>query len=79
MAARATVADTMPAIHVPTLLIHPTADTEIRRHEAQAIYDRSGAADKTLIEIPGAPHYLEGHRPEALNLVIEWLRARFPL
>ena len=72
------LADTMPSVHVPTLLIHPTADTEIRRSEAQAIFDSSGAADKTLIEIPGAPHYLEGYRPETLSLVVEWLRARFP-
>lgn len=78
LSSNARMADTMPTIHVPTLLIHPTADTEIRRREAQAIYDSSGAADKTLIEIPGAPHYLEGYRPEALNLVVEWLRKRFP-
>ena len=78
LSSRAKMADTMPNIHVPTLLIHPTADTEIRRREAQAIYDSSGATDKTLVEIAGAPHYLEGHRPEALNIVVEWLRKRFP-
>ena len=78
LSSKARMADTMPTIHVPTLLIHPTADTEIRRREAQAIYDHSGAADKTLFEIAGAPHYLEGYRTEALNLVIEWLRKRFP-
>ena len=78
LSSTAKMEDTMPAIHVPTLLIHPTADTEIRRREAQAIFDSSGATDKTLIEIPGAPHYLEGYRPEAMNLVVEWLRARFP-
>ena len=78
LSSRAKMSDTMPTIKVPTLLIHPTADTEIRRREAQAIFDSSGAADKTLIEMPGAPHYLEGYRPEALNLVVEWLRKRFP-
>ena len=72
------MSDTMPTIKVPTLLIHPTADTEIRRREAQAIYESSGAVDKTLIEITGAPHYLEGYRPEALNIVAEWLKERFP-
>ena len=78
LSSKARISETMPTIHVPTLLIHPTADTEIRRREAQAIYDNSGAADKTLVEIAGAPHYLEGYRPEALNLVVEWLRKRFP-
>ena len=38
------MSDTMPTIKVPTLLIHPTADTEIRRREAQAIYESSGAS-----------------------------------
>jgi alpha-beta hydrolase superfamily lysophospholipase len=78
LSSKAKMVDTMPTVKVPTLLIHPTADVEIRRREAQAIYDSSGAADKTLIEIPKAPHYLEGYRPEALNLVVEWLNKRFP-
>jgi pimeloyl-ACP methyl ester carboxylesterase len=78
LSSKARMADTMPTIHVPTLLMHPTADTEIRRREAQAIYDNSGAADKTFVEITGAPHYLEGYRTEAMNVVIEWLRKRFP-
>ena len=78
LSSKAKMTDTMPSVKVPTLLIHPTADTEIRRREAQAIHDSSGAADKTMIEIPGAPHYLEGYRPEAMNLVVEWLGKRFP-
>ncbi len=57
---------------------HPTADIEIRRREAQAIFDSSGAADKTLLGISGAPHYLAGRRREALDVVVEWLRKRFP-
>jgi alpha-beta hydrolase superfamily lysophospholipase len=77
LSSRAKMEDTMPEIRVPTLLIHPTADTEIRRREARAIYDSSGASDKTFLEMPGAPHYLEGHRPEALRLVAEWLDKRF--
>ena len=78
LSSKAKMTDTMPSVHVPTLLIHPTADTEIRRREAQAIHDSSGAADKTLIEIKGAPHYLEGYRPKAFDLVVEWLAKRFP-
>ncbi len=77
LSSRAKMADNMPSIRVPTLLIHPTADTEIRRREAKAIYDASGASDKTFVEMPGAPHYLEGHRPEALRIVAEWLDKRF--
>ena len=32
---------------MPTLLVHPTADTEIRVRQAQEIVDNAGAADKT--------------------------------
>ena len=45
------------------------------------IIDNAGAADTTLVEMKGAPHYLEGHRPEALAIVADWLNGpkRFPL
>jgi alpha-beta hydrolase superfamily lysophospholipase len=68
----------MPQVQVPTLLIHPTADTEIRVWQAREIMENSGAADKTYIEMKGAPHYLEGHRQDALAQVAEWIGARFP-
>ena len=42
------------------------------------IVENSGAADRTYLEMKGAPHYLEGHRRPAMEAVVEWLRARFP-
>jgi alpha-beta hydrolase superfamily lysophospholipase len=63
---------------VPTLLVHPTADTEIRLWQAQEIVAAAGAEDVTYVEMKGAPHYLEGHRQEALAIVAEWLGQRFP-
>jgi pimeloyl-ACP methyl ester carboxylesterase len=75
---RAKLADTMPEVTVPTLLVHPTADTEIRRWQAAAISAGSGATDCTLVEMKGAPHYLEGHRPEAMAIVSDWISKRFP-
>ena len=77
LSSRARLADTMPAVRVPTLLVHPTADTEIRRHQAAEIASSSGASDLTFHELIGAPHYFEGHRPEAMELVVDWIRARF--
>lgn len=74
----ARLADTMPQVKVPTLLIHPTADTEIRVWQAKEIVAATGAADVTYIEMQGALHYLEGDRPEALGHVADWLAARFP-
>jgi alpha-beta hydrolase superfamily lysophospholipase len=74
----ARLADTMPAITVPTLLVHPTADTEIRISQAKAIAAASGSTDTTYHEINGAPHYLEGFRPEAMHVVAQWIAKRFP-
>lgn len=78
LSSAAQLADTMPKVQVPTLLVHPTADTEIRLHQARAIAEASGAGDQTYVELKGAPHYLEGHRREAMDIVIGWLRSRFP-
>ncbi len=78
LSSSAELARTMPEVTVPTLVIHPTGDTEIRVHQAEAIRDRSGATDITYETIVGAPHYLHGHRREALGLVIDWLRTRVP-
>ncbi|MFM7253621.1 MAG: alpha/beta hydrolase [Ilumatobacteraceae bacterium] len=78
LSSHARLADTMPRVTVPTLLVHPTADTEIRVWQAEEIAAASGAADRTYTEMQGAPHYLEGHRREAMTLVAEWLAARFP-
>ncbi len=76
LSSSARLADTMPAVTVPTLVVHPTGDTEIRLHQAEAIRDRSGATDVTYATIRGAPHYLNGHRRPTVDLVIDWLRSR---
>jgi alpha-beta hydrolase superfamily lysophospholipase len=77
LASHAKLADTMPEVTVPTLLVHPTADTEIRLWQADEIVAAAGAEDVTYVRMPGAPHYLEGHRPAAMAHVTEWLAARF--
>jgi hypothetical protein len=53
LSSHAKLADTMPKVKVPTILIHPTADTEIRVWQAKEIVDNSGASDKTYVEILG--------------------------
>ena len=78
LSSHAKLADTMPHVTMPTILLHPTGDTEIRVWQAKEIVDNAGAADKTYVEMKGAPHYLEGHRREALTIVADWLAARFP-
>jgi alpha-beta hydrolase superfamily lysophospholipase len=71
----ARLADTMVDVTVPTLVVHPTGDTEIRLHQAEAIRDGSGADDVTYITVDGAEHYLRGHRREAMEAIVSWLQA----
>ena len=78
LSSHAKLAETMPKVTIPTMLVHPTADTEIRVRQAKEIVDNSGASDITYLEMKGAPHYLEGHRVEALAAVADWISARFP-
>jgi pimeloyl-ACP methyl ester carboxylesterase len=78
LSSHAAVAETIPSVTVPTLVVHPTGDTEIRMRQALDIYDASGASDKEYAEVAGAPHYLHGHRREAMDLVVDWLRSRVP-
>ena len=47
------------------------------REPRSAIRDAAGSDDVSYAELRGAPHYLEGHRREALEGVEAWLRARF--
>ena len=77
LSSQAKLAETMPFVKVPTMIVHPTADTEIRVREALEIRDASGAADLAYLEMKGALHYLEGSRLEAMDAVASWLNARF--
>jgi pimeloyl-ACP methyl ester carboxylesterase len=78
LSSHAKLADTLPHVKVPTLILHPTADTEIRVRQALEIRDAAGSDDVTYHELKGAPHYLESHRRPAMEMVVDWLRARFP-
>ncbi len=78
LSSRARLATTMPEVHVPVLVVHATADTEIRVRQAREIADAAGSADVTYVEMKGAPHYLEGHRTGAMKIVADWIADRFP-
>jgi alpha-beta hydrolase superfamily lysophospholipase len=78
LSSSAKLADTMPHVKAPSLILHATADTEIRLRQAREIRDQAGSDDVEYVELAGAPHYLEGRRREALDLVVDWMRSRFP-
>lgn len=77
LSSHAAMATNLPDVTVPTLVLHPTGDTEIRVDQATALADASGADDVTYAELPGAPHYLEGHRPAANEVMVSWLDQQF--
>jgi len=76
LSSRAAIATTMPTVTVPTLILHPTADTEIRTRQAEALRDSSGAEDCTYDTLVGAGHYLVGHRRAAIDEIVAWLQDR---
>jgi alpha-beta hydrolase superfamily lysophospholipase len=78
LSSHARLADTLPHVKVPTLIVHPTADTEIRVRQALEIRDAAGSDDVSYEAIKGAPHYLEGHRPAVMELVASWIARRYP-
>ena len=78
LSSHAAMADTLPAVTVPSLFVHPTGDTEIRLHQARGLHEPSGAADATYVEIAGAPTTSTAAGREAMDLVVDWLRARVP-
>jgi pimeloyl-ACP methyl ester carboxylesterase len=79
LSSHAALAETLPSVALPSLFVHPTADTEIRLHQARGAYEASGATDKAYVEIEGAVHYFTGRQREACAPIIDWLRERFPV
>jgi hypothetical protein len=51
LSSHAKLADTMPHVKIPTLILHPTADTEIRVRQALEIRDQAGADDVSYHEL----------------------------
>ena len=63
LSSHARLADTMPKVTVPTLLVHPTADTEIRVWQAEEIVANAGAEDVTYVRDEGRPALPRGSPP----------------
>jgi hypothetical protein len=85
LSSRAAVLAVIPKVTIPTLIVSYTGDNAIFPFEAEAILEQSPARDKTLrtvdgdhfgMPLPSAPN--QGGREEAVRLVAQWLRERFP-
>ena len=78
LSSKARMDQMMPKMTIPSLMVHATGDTEIHMQHAKDIHEWNGATDKTLLYVEGAPHYLEGYRPDSMAKVVSWLQERFP-
>jgi pimeloyl-ACP methyl ester carboxylesterase len=76
LSSAASLERSLPSVRVPTLVVHPTGDTEIRLSQARSYVQASGAEDVSYVELAGAPHYLQGFRRAGIDVVVDWLRER---
>ncbi|MBL7493337.1 nuclear transport factor 2 family protein [Frankia sp. AgB1.9] len=83
-ATRASVLANITNVTEPTLVISFDADAGILPHEARSIFDRAGAEDRELGHVDANHYGLARTEPreapivEAGNLIVRWLKARFP-
>lgn len=83
---QADLPDTIQHVKVPTLIVFADGDCDIFPAEQQEIFARSGAADKEMMELPWADHYLypvgeEGKkladpRERLIEMILPWVEAR---
>lgn len=85
LSSRAAVLDNLPKVTIPTLVVNYTGDHAIYPQESEAIYHQSPARDKHLAHVDAdhfgyplkeKPH--QGGREEAMRIIVQWLRERFP-
>jgi hypothetical protein len=90
LASNAALELTLPGVTVPTLSLCALADTDIYPSECRRAFTAVAAPDKEYVELSGADHYLrpagprarDGDDPRAraaADVILPWLRARWPL
>lgn len=67
-----------PEVRTPTLLLVPGVDLLVDEREGRRVFDRLGAADKTLVEYPGMLHALsiDLGRDKVFQDIVDWAEAR---
>lgn len=89
LSSRAALARTLPGVTLPTLMVNALGDQEIYPGEARGAFDALAAADRQLVELQGADHYLRplpgapaDDDPVARLCdawLLPWLRERWPV
>ena len=78
--------ETIKGVSVPTLFISADGDMDIYPAQQQRMFGNAGAADKTMLDLPCADHYLnpvgekssgmEHPRARASDQIVAWVRER---
>jgi pimeloyl-ACP methyl ester carboxylesterase len=86
LSSQADLPDTIKDVTVPTLIVYADGDCDIFPSEQRELLEKSGAADKTLLELPYADHYLnpvgeEGRkmkdpRERLIDMIVPWIEER---
>ncbi len=86
LSSQADLPDTIQHVAIPTLIVYADGDCDIFPAEQQELFEKSAAADKTLLELPWANHYLhpvgeEGAkladpRERVLDMIVPWIEER---
>ncbi len=86
LSSQADLPDTIGHVTVPTLIVFADGDCDIFPSEQQELLEKSGAADKTLMELPYADHYLNAvgeagskladPRERLIDMIVPWMQER---
>jgi pimeloyl-ACP methyl ester carboxylesterase len=86
LSSQANLPDTIGHVTIPTLIIYADGDSDIFPAEQQELFDKSGAADKTMLELPWANHYLlpvgeqgarlPDPRERLIDIIVPWIEER---
>ena len=86
LSSRSSIADNLPAVPQPTIVIALSGDNAIHPHASDTIYERSAATDKSIRRVDGDHFGLPlaarpdaGGRAEIGRILVDWLRERFPV
>ena len=86
LSSQADLPDTIKHVTIPTLIVYADGDCDIFPAEQQELLEKSGAADKQLVDLPWADHYLhpvgeEGRamadpRERLIKMIVPWIEER---
>lgn len=85
ISSRSSMPSNLPKVTQPTIVIALSGDNAILPHASEAIFEHSGATDKQIQRVDG-DHFgmpLDGKsetggRAQIAQILVEWLRERFP-